>query len=54
MTDYVLGTIFGIVVGSIFSVIIVCAPENQKLRECQKDLPRNQMCELIAVPIQEN
>jgi hypothetical protein len=48
------GMIFGFFIGAIVSGVLVSTPPIQQLRECQKELPRNQMCELIAVPMQEN
>jgi uncharacterized membrane-anchored protein YhcB (DUF1043 family) len=55
VTDYIIGLVIGIFMGAMVSGIVVSIPDNQKLRECQKELPRNQMCELVAVPqVQEN
>jgi len=46
----------GFIAGIIVLIIILAAipgPSEHKIKECELELPRNQHCELIAVPIEK-
>lgn len=50
--------IFSAIVGSALTIMVlanigITDEVTSKMNECQKDLPRNQTCVLIAVPKQE-
>ena len=41
---------FGVVLGLCFAVNVGIIPESNRLQdECEKDLPRNQVCEMVYI-----
>ena len=59
MADYITGLVFGIFMGIIMPFIIfdkyyeLGSQASFDIEECQKDLPRDQYCTIIAVPSKE-
>jgi len=55
MKIFLMGMLFGAIVLSISLILTpsVCKLGHDALEECQKDLPRNQTCEIYAKPREE-
>lgn len=50
--DTVLGFVCGLVLGFVICSWIYYGDDDKLLRDCQKPLPRDQYCKIIAVPEQ--
>ncbi len=48
--DSVIGLIFGFILGFVICSWIFYGDINKQLKECQRSLPRDQYCKIIAVP----